>query len=379
MNIKEIRKNIDKTDKELARLLKERMDLSKEVALYKIENDVAVHNGLREREVLKNIAEYVGEPYDKYLMPIYSSIMESGKAYQYSLMEKSTEFTDFLKKCMENTPDVFPENPVVACQGIPGAYSETAATKMFKNPELMYFSTFESVFKAVETGLCKYGVLPIENSNYGSIGMTYDLMQRHNFYIVRSIKQPINHRLLAKPGTNIDSIKEIYSHEQALGQCHPFLESLKDVKIVPTSNTAIAAKKVAESDRTDIAAISSENCAHLYGLQVVADDIQMSNFNFTRFICISKNPEIYPGDNKISIMFKTQHKPMGLYHVIGRFAALGINICKLESRPVPGSNFNFMFYLDLDATIRNNSLAKTLGELYSSPEFFVFLGAYQEV
>ncbi len=378
-DLKEIRQKIDETDEQLTKLLVQRFDLSGMVADYKQEHGAAVQNGLREREVLKGVMERSGDEYAKYTRIIYNTILDTSKAYQYSRLPVVSRFLEPIEASMAGTPELFPESAVVACQGIPGAHSEAAALRMVPGAQLMYFSTFESVFKAVEKGLCRYGVLPIENSNHGSIGEVYDMMQEHDFYIVRSTKHLVRQKLLAKPGVRLDDITEVLSHEQAIGQCSGFLSSLQGVKITRSDNTATAAKEVAESSRRDMAAISSEECAALYGLEVIADDIQVNSTNFTRFICISKDMEIYPGDTKISLMLRVSHKPMSLYHTIGKLSTLGINICKLESRPYPGSDFEFTFYFDLDSTVRDPKVRRVLAELSAELDFFVFLGAYQEV
>ena len=399
MDIKEIRNNIDKTDEEITRLLVRRMQLTGEVAKFKQKTGKAVHDGLREREVVENVMNVAGEPYARYMNIIYNTIMDTSKSYQYSLLDSNDGSTenaagDIYPEISEKTAggisgkimnaigrmqEMFPASATVACQGIPGAYSEAAALHMFKSPQIMYFNSFEKVCDAVEKGLCRYGILPVENSNYGSIGITYDLMREHDFHIVRGTRHRVNHKLLAKPGTKLSDIKRIYSHEQALGQCHEFLDSLDDVAVMGTVNTAVAARDVAESERRDVAAISSADCADLYGLEIIADDIQISDHNYTRFICISKDLEIYPGDNKISLILKVAHKPMSLYHTLGKMSTLGINICKLESRPIPGSDFEFCFYFDLEATIADREVRTVLSELEKDLDYFVFLGAYQEV
>lgn len=378
-DIRDIRQAIDETDEELTKLLVQRLGLSGMVAEYKKDRGAAVQDGLREREVLRQVAERSGEEYSKYTRIIYDTILDTSKAYQYSLMPAAGDLTGAIEEAVKSTPELFPESAVVACQGIPGAHSEAAALKMIPGAQLMYFSSFESVFSAVESGMCRYGVLPIENSNFGSIGEVYDMMREHKFSIVRSTKHLVNQKLLAKPGVKLEEVKEIFSHEQALGQCSRFLAGLEGVKVTASSNTAAAAKAVSESDRRDIAAISSEECASLYGLEVIAGDIQVNNNNYTRFICISKDMQIYPGDTKISLMLRVPHRPMSLYHTIGKISTLGINICKLESRPFPGSDFEFTFYFDLDASIRDPKVARALAELAAELDFFVFLGAYQEV
>ena len=243
----------------------------------------------------------------------------------------------------------------------------------------MYFNSFSGVFQAVESGLCRYGILPIENSTAGSVNEVYDLMKKHNFYIVRSIKLRIDHNLLAKKGTKLSDIKEIYSHQQALDQCSEFLKSLKGVKITVCENTAVAAKFVAESERNDVAAISSKNCAELYSLSVLSNTVQNNDNNYTRFICISKSLEIYPGADKVSMMFSIAHKPGTLYNVVSRFSTLGLNLTKLESRPMPGKDFEFLFYFDLNASIYDEKVPELLGEFDDEFDPFTFLGSYSEM
>ncbi|MDR2701411.1 MAG: hypothetical protein LBB72_03160, partial [Spirochaetaceae bacterium] len=232
--------------------------------------------------------------------------------------------------------------------------------------------------QAVDGGLCRFGVVPLENSSAGSVNEVYDLMNRYRFYIVRSVKLPITHTLLAIPGAKIDDIKEVFSHEQAIRQCSRFLKSWNGVKITECANTAMAAKQAANSGRTDVAVISSRDCAELYGLQVLSFNIQNTDNNYTRFICISKKPEIYPGAQKTSLMLALKHKPGSLYHVLAKFYAHGINMNKLESRPISGQNFEFLFYFDIDTPVISDELKQVLAELEQETDMFSFLGTYQE-
>ena len=197
---------------------------------------------------------------------------------------------------------------------------------------------------------------------------------------MRSLKLHIRHSLVARPGATLDGIREIISHEQALGQCSEFLKAHPEIKAIPVENTAIAAKQVAESGRSDIAAISSIRCAELYNLSVLSDHVQNNENNYTRFICISKELELYPGANRISIMLSLSHRPGALYGIIAKFAALGLNLTKLESRPIPGSDFEFLFYFDLESSVDNPETLSILNELAAAPsERFAFLGNYSEM
>ena len=247
-------------------------------------------------------------------------IFELSRSYQSDLNREKTGLRDEVERAIEDTPRLFPASAMIACQGTEGAYSQIACERMFKNPQILYFKSFESVFSAIESGFCQYGILPIENSSAGSVKQVYDLMLRHNFSIVRSARLKIDHNLLTLPGAKKENITEIFSHEQALNQCAGYLEKLgPNVKITRCENTALAAEAVAKSGRTDIAAIASYDCASLYGLKCLESDIQDRGNNYTRFICISKNLEIYPGADRTSVMMTLPHRPGSLCRALSRF------------------------------------------------------------
>ena len=379
MDLKEIRAQIDDIDNDLVTLFNKRMALSAQVAEYKKANNMPIYVPSREREILLDVATKSGPETANYTRVLYSMIFELSRSYQ---SKRNAEFSGLYKtitESIENTPKLFPQTPFVACQGVEGAYSQIACEKMFKSPMIMYFKNFEGVFNAIEQGLCQYGILPIENSTAGSVKKVYDLMIHHNFSIVKTFRMKIEHNLLAKPGTKLSDIKEIYSHEQAINQCTGFLEKLSGVTVIPVENTAVAANMVAQSQRMDVAAISSHTCEEIYGLISLVDSIQDESNNRTRFICISKNLEIYPGSDKTSIMMILPHKPGALYRVLARMYVLGINVIKLESRPIPDSDFEFMFYFDLETSIYSEEFVQLMCELEDLCEDFKYLGSYTEV
>ena len=378
MELGEYRTKIDAIDEQLLRLFAERMDVAAGIAAYKKEHGLPVLDPSRERAKLLDVAEKTPAALQEYAVSLYSLLFELSRSYQNRLLGETTELTRAIQAAIDGTPKLFPEKAVVACQGVAGAYSQLACDKLFKLANVLYFSSFESVFSAIEAGLCQYGVVPVENSTAGSVNAVYDLMTHHNFRIVRSIRLKVDHNLLVKPGTKRSDIREIYSHQQAISQCEQYLQSFKDVKIIPCENTAVAAKKVAESNG-GCAALSSRSCQKLYGLECLEASVQDQDNNFTRFICISKKLEIYPGANRTSLMAVLPHEPGSLYKLLSRFYALGLNLNKLESRPMPDRNFEFMFYFDLETPVYSPQLLQLIGEMPSLCEEFAYLGSYSEV
>ena len=379
MDLSDYREKIDSVDKQIVKLFSERMDIAAQIAQYKKENGKPIADPVREREKLFEIAGEMNADMRAYAVSLYSLIFELSRSYQMRLTGEAAPLAKKIEEAIETTEKLFPESAAVACQGVEGAYSQLACDKLFKMPSVLYFSNFEAGFAAIEKGLCRYGVIPLENSTAGSVNMVYDLMMKHNFNIVRSIRLKVDHNLLAKPGTKLSDVKEIYSHEQAISQCTKFLEGMPDVKIISCENTAVAAKMVADSDRKDVAALSSRSCMKLYGLECIEADVQDSGNNYTRFICISKNLEIYPGADRTSLMMVLPHEPGSLYKVLSRFYALGINLNKLESRPMPERNFEFMFYFDIETSVYSPQFMQLMGEFESICEEFSYLGSYSEV
>lgn len=379
MDLSDYRIKIDEIDEQLTRLFTQRMEVAADIARYKQENGLPVLDSSREKKKLLSVAEIVPEQTRDYTLSLYSLLFELSRSYQTRLLGFATPLTEQIHSAIEQTPPLFPEHAVVACQGVEGAYSQLACDKLFRLPNVLYFSSFEAVFSAIEKGLCRYGVVPLENSTAGSVNAVYDLMMHHNFRIVRSVRLKVDHNLLAPKGAKLSDIREIYSHEQAIQQCSAFLQTLPGVRVIPCENTAAAAKMAAASGRNDIAALSSRSCMKLYGLDCLAESVQNRDNNFTRFICISKNLEIYPGADRTSIMAVLPHEPGSLYKLLSRFYALGINLNKLESRPMPDRNFEFRFYFDLETSVYSPQFLQLMGELSATCEEFSYLGSYSEV
>lgn len=377
--LEQLRRDIDAIDRQIVDLMKQRMETVAQVAEYKKTNNIPVLDTGRERALLSKVGQEAGEELADYIQSMYRTIMAASRSYENGKLGRGSKVYDGIKKAMEETPQLFPQRPTVACQGIEGAYSQIACDRLFKAPSILYFQSFDHVFKAVEGGMCQYGILPIENSTAGSVNAVYDLMIRHNFSIVRSARLKVSHNLLAKPGTKLEDIRDIYSHEQAISQCAGFLVGLKNVAVHVVENTAVAARMVAQSDRGDVAALSSRLCAEQYDLEIVRDNVQDQDNNYTRFICISKKPEIYPGADRTSLMMTLPHKPGTLYNVLAKFYALNINLQKLESRPLPNREFEFMFYFDVEASVYAPEMEKLFRDLEAESEQLRYLGTYHEV
>lgn len=379
MDQSDYRREIDEIDEQMVKLFARRMAVAGEIAAYKKDNNLPIRDACREREKMRTVMEQSPQDIREYTSLLYSLMFDLSRTYQTRLNGYGTALTEKIHHAIDTTPQLFPEGASVACQGVEGAYSQLACDKLMRRANIMYFSSFEAVFSAIEKGLCRYGVLPLENSTAGSVNSVYDLMMSHHFSIVRSVRLKVDHNLLARPGASLSGIREIYSHQQAISQCQRFLQSLPGVRVIPCANTAEAAKRVAESDRSDVAALASRSCIELYGLKCLAESVQDQDNNYTRFICISKELEIYPGANRTSLMAVLPHEPGSLYKLLSRFYALDVNLNKLESRPLTGRDFEFMFYFDLDAPVYDPRFMQLMGELEGVCEKFVYLGSYGEV
>ncbi|MBN1777898.1 MAG: chorismate mutase [Clostridiales bacterium] len=377
--MKALREKIDAADDKLLQSFLGRMETAADIARYKHEHNIPVVDSERERKKILDILEQTPPELKSYAAALYHQLFDLSRNYQEQTLRPVSPLLETIKQAIEHTDKNLPKNPPVACQGIEGAYTQLACEKLFSMPNIIYCSSWESVFSAVDSGLCRYGVLPIENSTAGSINMIYDLMMHYHFYVVRSTRLKVNHNLLAKPGTKMEDIREIFSHEQAIIQCAGLLKTMKNVKITACANTAIAAQRVADSGRNDTAALSSRHCAALYGLDCLAESVQDKGSNYTRFITISKKLEIYPGSDKTSVKLVVSHKPGSLYRILSRFNALGININKLESRPIPDRDFEFMLYFDLDTPIYSEEFLELINALDLTCEQFEYLGSYLEV
>ena len=379
MGLEDIRQRIDAIDDELVQLFTKRMECSKAVALAKQQTGRPILDHARERAILNRLTAAAGDECAPYVKALYAQIFDLSRSYQSSLWDRHSPLLDEIAAAIANTRGKrLPEHALVACQGTEGAYGQQACERLFSYPDILYFDHFEGVFNAVEKGMCRYGILPIENSTAGSVTQVYDLMERHRFHIVGAQRLRIDHRLMRRNADSTTPIAEVVSHEQALRQCSRFLAAHPEIKATVMENTAVAAQYVAQSGRNDLAVIASRACADLYGLAIVQDDISDSANNYTRFICISRQLEIYPYARKISLMLNLAHEPGALNAVVSRLAIAGVNLLKLESRPMPGREFEFRFFFDMTASVAEPDILRLMGELEAHCDRFTFLGCYDE-
>ena len=379
MNIEDLRKKIDGIDSEMCRLFAERMQVVTDIARYKKENNMVVYHPSRARAVLQNISKQLGPEFEGYGRSLYRTIFDLSESYQTRMLSEGEEFFKHIKEVTSKPPMPFPKRASVACAGCEGAYAHLAAERLFDLPEMIYVNNFDSVFRAVSSGLCEYGILPIENSLAGSVNAIYDLLGEYNVSIARSVRLKVDHSLLTQPGAKLEDIKEIYSHQQAISQCSEFLSNLKNVRVIAVENTAEAARMVAKSGDKSKASISSRLCAELYQLQTLKNAIQNRDNNYTRFICIAKQPQIYSGANRTSIMMVIPHRPGTLFHILSRFNATGVNLVKLESRQIPEREFEYRFYFDIQASVYSTEFQSLMCELNNCGEQFKYFGTYAEI
>lgn len=376
MELNELRNEIDKIDDEISRLFTERMKISEQVAEYKRKNKMEVLQSGRETQILDRVSAGAPDYLGNAQRLLFRTIMDISKCRQTDLLSSLPPYKAALQK----------ENPIVACPGIEGSYSEAACKKAFaKMQQIRYYATFDKVFEAVDSGLCDYGVLPLENSTAGDVSVTYDLMGKYDFYITKRVSVKVEHVLAAKNAADKNAVSEILSHEQALHQCSDFLRE-SAIKSTPVANTSIAAKAVSDSAEP-IACICSRSCAELYGLNVIEENIADSKENFTRFIVISKSLEISENADMISISLSLPHTAGSLFRMLTKFAYNGLNLTKIESKPLPtsfSSNmreeiFDVIFYFDIAGSVRDEGVARLLLSLKNEMKYYKFLGNYEEM
>ncbi len=371
LNLPDIRKEIDAIDSQLLDLFIQRMQAAEKVAMVKKRDGLPITNLKREQEILDAFEERGGD-FGSGARTMLATLIDISCAYQQMLLYG--EDGKLRKRLM--TAGSILKGSKIACQGTTGAYSHLAARQFFgEDAEPLFFPKFQDVFDAVTEGYTDFGVLPIENTTAGAVDDVYDLLTRHGFYIVGETDVAINHCLLAPKGATMQDIKEVYAHPQALSQCARYIQR-HGFETNEYSNNAVAAKHVSRWNDPTKAAIASSVAGRQFDLDILEEDIQDIDGNQTRFIIISKHLVIREGADKISLTFSLPHQTGSLYRVLSRFAANGMNISKIESRPLKGQNFSYRFYLDFNGNVHDEKVCSLICALSTEMSHFKFLGNY---
>lgn len=371
-----LRQDIDAIDRELVELFRRRMAVTARVGEYKREWGIPVLDQERERQVLQNKGELAGEALRPAAVTLFQTIMALSRRQQRDLADQGADNPGVRRWREAQSARRGPiPAPRVVYQGVPGAYSEQAALDFFGPPvDSAGLEQFEDCFLALREGRADYAVLPIENSSTGAIRQIYDLLTQYECYMVGETTVKVEHCLMALPGASLDSITHVYSHEQGLFQCERYLNAHPDWKQVPQADTAGSARMVADSGDLTRAAICSARAAELYGLQILARGINHNAQNTTRFVVVSPRLELRPGADKISTLFVLPHEAGSLHEVLTVFAVHGLNMVKLESRPMPGRSWEYMFFLEFTGEPGSPAVADALHELAQTTGEFRVLG-----
>lgn len=381
MSLSEIRKKIDEIDAQLLPLFIERMKCAETVAQNKIALSLPIFNAERENQILDKVARSAHD-FDTEAKMLYTVMMSLSRMRQHKLMHSGEETRERILSAISNSMDLdtLSKGNTVACVGA-GSYANEAAVTLFPGRKMQFYGSHNEVFQALEEGKTEIGILPVENSSAGSVAEVYDLIMKYRFSIIAATTVQVRHCLAAPHGATIETLKTVTSHPQALSQCS---EKIKNYGLQPIqyANTATAARWIAEQKDHSCAVICSEKAAEQYNLQILEKNIQNNLHNRTRFVALKKETAIPTDANKISLCFSLDHKTGSLYSVLGRFAMVGLNLTKIESRPsrtaTDESQFQYDFYLDFSGTVTDHKTLDLICELSSELHNFSFLGNYVE-
>lgn len=351
MDLSSLRSQVDSIDDRIISLLGERLELSRQIGREKKAVGKPIVDRVRDQQVMERLKELAAGHgiNEQDIENIYGMIIRASKRAQ---------------------------GFDVGFQGEPGAYSQEAAVSFFgPTVEAGPFDTLEEVFKAVEDGALPHGIVPVENSQVGSITRCYDLLLDSNVMVSGETLVRVTHCLIANPGVPLEDIKRVYSHPQALGQCQSYLRQL-DVEVVPAYDTAGSVRMIKEEKMLDGAAIASARAAEIYEMNILAREIEDNHNNTTRFFVLSKQDSAPSGDDKTSIVFMLQHRPGTLYEALRVFAERGINLTKIESRPTRQKPWEYNFYLDFEGHRQDRMIGEALEKLRPLTLFLKVLGSY---
>ncbi|MDD6691608.1 MAG: prephenate dehydratase [Lachnospiraceae bacterium] len=373
--LKASRKKLDEIDEQIVTLFEKRMEISEDVARWKIANGMQVLDRKREKEKLHTLADLATSDFNRRgITELYEQIMAISRKRQYQMMDEA--------KALHNLPFIkvdhlVTEKTKVVYPGAAGSYSE-AAMKQFFGRDIKNFSvaSFRDAMTAIEEGAADYAVLPIENSTAGIVSQNYDLLNEFENYIVGEQIIPIRHCLMGVPGTTEDTIKTVYSHAQSLMQSDKFLEEHPSWQAVSMANNAFAAQKVAEDQDITEAAIASRYAAETYGLQIIKEGVNQAANNSTRFIICTNQKIFLEGAKKISLILEIEHESGSLYRILSHFIYNNLNMTKIESRPIEDRNFEYRFFIDFEGSLEDSAVRNALRGLRDETRYLKILGNY---
>lgn len=372
--LEQLRKKISETDGEGIEYLKKRFALSKDVAEIKQKTGAPVYDPEREIKVLGDGVGEFPENMESRIGSVLGTIMRVSRQIQYDMLfEKDSDPLN--EKINSAVKNFSPET--VACQGTSGSYSHIAAEKIFPGAVKIPVQTFEECIEKVKTGECCSALLPLENTTAGTVNDVYDLILGNSLHIVKSITIPIHHKLITLPGSKTENIRNVISHPQALAQCSKYIRKMGWQKI-PVDNTAFAARKMLEMNDPSYCAIASVEAGSVNNLQIMEEDVCDFDHNQTRFVAIAKDFTAGDSSNRLSICFKTPHQSGSLAFVLNVFAERGLNMTKIQSRPVGDKPWEYSFWVDISANPGDENVALALYQLYRELPYIKVLGWYED-
>lgn len=371
LDLGEIRKNIDIIDDKLLDLFKERMQLTCQVAQYKAEHNMVVFQSEREKQIIRSVRDRSPEELKSSAEFLFTNIMDISKCRQNNAITPAVQIPH---------ADKIKDKPIVAVQGIAGAYGHAAAQRLFPGGNIGFHASFAEVFEAVEKGDADYGVIPVENSTAGEVTANMELLEKHSVYINRTVTVPCTHVLAAKHGVKEQDIRILFGHEQAIRQCDEYISSRPELTVIPYANNAMAAHMVAENRSSELGCICSRECAEMHGLDIVNPAIAADPNNATRFICISKEIEVYDGADTVAVSVSLPHISGSLYRMLTKFAVNELDLTKIQSKPLPlefrhGSN-EVMFYLEFSGNIDQPVVLRLLNNFETEYSYFRLHGNF---
>ena len=367
------RAKIDKLDQAITGLYRERMEAVSAIADYKREKGEPIYHPDREEQVLQKVMAMAGEQNAQKIRQLYKTLMRQSRERQYEIISAQQTIEEIIGTAILD--EIKPETAAYA--GLPGAYTQIAARTFYPDSTLVSYETFDSVLEAVATKKCDLGILPIDNTTEGIVPDVYEGLLKHRLYISASLTMPISHCLLGAANADIRKITTVLSHPQALGQCADYI-SRHGYTAVPDINTAIAARKVSEANKPEVAAIGSKLAAEIYGLTILSEGINDASCNSTRFIAVTRQPVVGRDANRIALSYIVPHESGSLASILSVAADYNINVLNVQSLPLPEKPWQYRFYMDITGSVYSSEIKAILHMLYKELPEMVFLGNYAD-